>query len=72
MEDKEDKTEWIEFFGELGKLLNKYHFMISEFVLGRAIDKRVEVVSFSSDGKRITPSYYIPKDVADALALDPD
>lgn len=59
-------NNWHKFFEELGTSLNKYNFMISEFVLGVAVDNRIRVVSFNSDGKKVYPVYSIPEDVKSA------
>jgi len=56
-------NNWHKFFEELGSSLNKYNFMISEFVLGVSVDNRIRVVSFNSDGKKVYPVYSIPEDV---------
>ena len=59
-------NNWHKFFEELGTSLNKYNFMISEFVLGVTVDNRIRVVSFNSDGRKIYPVYSIPEDVKPA------
>lgn len=59
-------NNWHKFFEELGTSLNKYNFMISEFMLGVAVDNRIRVVSFNSDGKKVFPVYSIPEDVKSA------
>jgi len=66
------KTDWQEFFEALGGLLNRHHFMISEFTIGRAIDKRIKLVSFTSNGKSVIPNYHIPKETIDKQDIIPD
>ncbi len=43
-----EDNEWQKFFEELGTLLNKYHFGISDFTLG-AIPKRIKLYSFKNN-----------------------
>lgn len=63
MNETDELDDRHKFFNELGASLNKYHFMISEFVLGVAIDDRMRVISFNSDGKRVLPVYNVPDDL---------
>ena len=62
--------DWQKFFEEFGSLLNKYNFMISEFVLGKAFDNRIKLVSFRSDGKKVYPVYDVPDDMAHLLGVE--
>lgn len=62
--------EWQLFFDALGDLLNKHHFMIGDFTLGRAIDDRIMIFSFNSDGKKVFPVYSVPKELKPPFIAD--
>lgn len=59
----DNPPNWQGFFEELGALLQKNNFMISDFTLGVALDDRIKLVKFNSDGKKVYPIYYIPEDL---------
>lgn len=57
------KEEYQQFFIELSALLEKYNFMIGDFVLGKAKQSGTKLISFNSDGRRVYPVYYVPDEV---------
>lgn len=56
----DEKEQYQKFFIEFGELLEKYDFMIGDFVLGKARIKGTKVIQFNSDGNRVNPVYFVP------------